>query len=75
MPADFPAWPLWVIVVALAAAAGLYTTLGGLRAVIYTEAVQAVVLLAGALMISISAFSRAGGWHAVMTGVDPRRCR
>ena len=67
----FPAWPLWLLVAALAAAAGLYTTLGGLRAVIYTEAVQAVVLLAGALMISISAFSRAGGWHTVMAGVNP----
>ena len=67
----FPVWPLWLIVAALAAAAALYTTLGGLRAVIYTEAVQAIVLLAGALMISISAFSRAGGWHAVMTGVKP----
>ena len=67
----FPSWPLWLIVTALAGAAGLYTTLGGLRAVIYTEAVQAVVLLAGALMISIGAFSRAGGWHAVMNGVNP----
>jgi SSS family solute:Na+ symporter len=67
----FPQRALWSIVAALAASAGLYTTLGGLRAVIYTEAVQAVVLLAGALMIAISAFSRAGGWHAVMTGVEP----
>jgi SSS family solute:Na+ symporter len=67
----FPDRPLWLIVVALAAAAGLYTISGGLRAVIYTEAVQAVVLLAGALMISIGAFSRAGGWHAVMGGVNP----
>src|SRR6202041_2501866 len=67
----FPGWPLWLIVALLAGAAGLYTTLGGLRAVIYTEAVQAIVLLAGALMISISAFGRAGGWHAVMAGVNP----
>jgi solute:Na+ symporter, SSS family len=67
----FPSLPLWLIVTALAGAAGLYTTLGGLRAVIYTEAVQAVVLLAGALMISIGAFSHAGGWHAVMNGVNP----
>src|SRR5277367_843697 len=67
----FPTWPLWLIVSVLAGAAGLYTTLGGLRSVIYTEAVQAVVLLAGALMISIGAFSRAGGWHAVMRGVNP----
>ena len=67
----FPAWPLWLIVALLAGAAGLYTTLGGLRAVIYTEAVQAIVLMLGALVISIGAFSRAGGWHAVMRGVDP----
>jgi len=67
----FPGWPLWLIVALLAGAAGLYTTLGGLRAVIYTEAVQAIVLMLGALMISIGAFSRAGGWHAVMRGVDP----
>jgi SSS family solute:Na+ symporter len=66
-----PGWPLWLIVTALAGAAGLYTALGGLRAVIYTEAVQAVVLIAGALLISIGAFSRAGGWHAVMSSVDP----
>jgi SSS family solute:Na+ symporter len=67
----FPGWPLWLIVAVLAGTAGLYTTLGGLRSVIYTEAVQAVVLMAGALMISIGAFSRAGGWHAVMSGVAP----
>src|SRR5271170_1703381 len=67
----FPRLPLGVIVALLAGTAGLYTTLGGLRAVIYTEAVQAVVLMLGALMISIGAFSRAGGWHAVMQGVNP----
>jgi SSS family solute:Na+ symporter len=67
----FPGWPLWLIVMLLAGTAGLYTIFGGLRAVIYTEAVQAIVLMAGALMISIGAFSRAGGWHAVMTGVAP----
>jgi solute:Na+ symporter, SSS family len=67
----FPAWPLWLLVTMLAAAAGLYTTLGGLRAVIYTEAVQAIVLIAGALMICIAAFNRAGGWHAVMSAVPP----
>ncbi|MDP9083160.1 MAG: sodium/solute symporter [Pseudomonadota bacterium] len=67
----FPAWPLWLIVAILAGAAGLYTIIGGLRSVIYTEAVQAVVLLASATLISVSAFQRAGGWRAVMSQVDP----
>jgi len=67
----FPGTPLWVIVSALAGAAGIYTLLGGLRAVIYTEAVQAILLLIGAVLIALTAFARAGGWHAVMTQVPP----
>jgi SSS family solute:Na+ symporter len=67
----FPQQPLWLIVLVLAGGAGAYAVLGGLRAVIYTEAVQGVVLMAGALVISVSAFDRAGGWHAVMSGVAP----
>ncbi|MGN6454457.1 MAG: sodium:solute symporter family transporter, partial [Steroidobacteraceae bacterium] len=67
----FPGTPLWVMVSVLAGAAGLYTVLGGLRAVIYTETVQAVLLFVGATVIALTAFSRAGGWHAVMQGVPP----
>ena len=67
----FPGTQLWVIATVLAGAAGIYTLLGGLRAVIYTETVQAVLLFVGATVIAIAAFSRAGGWHAVMNGVPP----
>jgi SSS family solute:Na+ symporter len=67
----FPGTPLWLMVSVLAGAAGLYTVLGGLRAVIYTETVQAVLLFVGATVIAITAFTRAGGWHAVMQGAPP----
>jgi solute:Na+ symporter, SSS family len=67
----FPGPPLWAIVALLAGAAGLYTLAGGLRAVIYTQAAQAVLLLAGACVISVIALSRAGGWHAVTHDVGP----
>jgi SSS family solute:Na+ symporter len=66
-----PGVPLWAIVAALAGATGLYTLAGGLRAVIYTQAVQAVLLIAGAITITVVAFTRAGGWHAIAQGVDP----
>jgi solute:Na+ symporter, SSS family len=66
-----PGLPLWALVGALAGTAGLYTLAGGLRAVIYTQAAQAVLLIAGAITISIAAFARAGGWGAVMHGVPP----
>jgi solute:Na+ symporter, SSS family len=66
-----PGAPLWAIVGVLAGAAGLYTLAGGLRAVIYTEAAQAVLLIVGAVIISVAACARAGGWQAVTRGVDP----
>jgi solute:Na+ symporter, SSS family len=66
-----PGPPLWAFVTVLAGAAGLYTFAGGLRAVIYTQAAQAVLLIAGAVTILIAAFTRAGGWHSIARGVDP----
>ncbi len=69
----FPHTPFWMIVAALASFAGIYTIAGGLKAVIYTETVQAVLLLSAATVISVSAFHRAGGWHEVMTHIDPAK--
>jgi SSS family solute:Na+ symporter len=69
----FPSTPLWAIIAGLAFTAGIYTVGGGLRAVIYTETVQAVVLLSGAVVIAVSAFHRAGGWAHVMASVAPER--
>jgi SSS family solute:Na+ symporter len=69
----FPHTPLWEVVAILATTAGIYTVSGGLRAVIYTESVQAVVLICGAVVIAISAFAKAGGWAHVMHAVDPQR--
>lgn len=68
----FPGPPLWAITAVLAGAAGLYTLAGGLRAVIYTQAAQAVLLIAGAAIISLIALTRAGGWHLVTHTIDPR---
>ena len=66
-----PGPPLWLMVAVLAGAAGLYTLVGGLRAVIYTQAAQAVLLIAGAVIISAVALTRAGGWHVVTHAGGP----
>lgn len=68
-----PDWPLWQIVAVLAVSAGVYTVAGGLRAVIYTETVQAVILLGASVFIAFFAFDRAGGWDAVLSAVDPSK--
>lgn len=41
---------------------GLYTILGGLRAVVYTEAFQTIVLLLGSMVITIMGLNAVGGW-------------
>ncbi|MCY4781562.1 sodium:solute symporter [Sphingobacterium sp. UT-1RO-CII-1] len=41
---------------------GVYTVMGGLKAVVVTESIQTVVLLAGAFIISFAAFDKMGGW-------------
>ena len=68
-----PEWPLWQIVAVLAVSAGVYTIAGGLRAVMVTETVQAVILLGASVFIAVFAFERAGGWDAVMAAVDPAK--
>ena len=63
----FPEIPLWQTVALLALLAGIYTMIGGLAAVMYTDAMQAILLLIGAIVIAVAAFGEAGGWSAVMS--------
>jgi len=42
---------------------GLYTILGGLRAVVYTESMQAFVLLLGSIAITVLGLIKIGGWN------------
>ena len=41
---------------------GLYTVLGGLRAVAYTEALQTVILVFGSILVTIFGLRALGGW-------------
>lgn len=50
---------------------GLYTVLGGMRAVVYTETLQAVVLVLGAGTLTVLGLNAVGGWNEVVTTVRP----
>jgi len=41
---------------------GIYTVLGGLRAVVYTDAVQTIVLVFGSALVTIYGLKALGGW-------------
>ncbi len=52
----------WQGAIILVLATGVYTILGGLRAVLYTDMLQAFVLIFGALAILVIGLNRIGGW-------------
>ena len=52
----------WVGAISTVVLTGVYTIFGGLRAVLYTEVAQAVVLLIGSFFITWLGLSQLGGW-------------
>jgi SSS family solute:Na+ symporter len=66
----FPALPLGGTIAALALFAGVYTAAGGLRAVVYTDVLQSIVLLLGSLMLAVLVFAEFDySWAAVKAAV------
>ena len=61
----FPSVELWQTILILAVLSGLYTIAGGLKAVVYTDAIQAVLLILGSVLLTILAFVKIVSWEAV----------
>ena len=61
----------WTGAIATVVLTGLYTVLGGMRAVVYTEALQAVVLVVGAATLTIIGLDHVGGWNSMRETVTP----
>jgi SSS family solute:Na+ symporter len=54
--------PFWIGAFATVVLTGIYTIFGGLRAVLYTDTAQALILLAGSFFITYYGLERLGGW-------------
>lgn len=52
----------WTGAIIVVVATGLYTMMGGLRAVIYTDMMQMFVLIGGAVTVTIAGLIAVGGW-------------
>lgn len=52
----------WVGAIAVVIVTGVYAILGGLTAVMYTEAIQTVVFIVGSASVSIIGLYKLGGW-------------
>lgn len=56
---------MYVSIIVIAALTGLYTVIGGLKAVVVTESIQTIVLLSGAIIISAICYHKVGGWTGI----------
>ncbi|MEN8800059.1 MAG: sodium:solute symporter [Flavobacteriaceae bacterium] len=62
--------PFWTGAIITVIATGFYTVLGGLRAVIYTDMVQAFILLFGTLVVTWFGLNQLGGWEGMIETLD-----
>lgn len=56
----------WVSAIGLVVLTGLYTTFGGMKAVLYTSVLQTPILLLGSIAVLIIGLIKVGGWGELM---------
>ncbi|TLF45641.1 sodium:solute symporter [Maribacter aurantiacus] len=61
----------WTGAIATVILTGIYTVLGGMRAVVYTETLQAVLLVLGAAVLTYLGLEKVGGWGSLVETVKP----
>jgi SSS family solute:Na+ symporter len=54
--------PFWYGAIGVVVFTGAYTVVGGMKAVIYTETLQTIVLIFGSIIITILGLQQVGGW-------------
>jgi len=62
---------IMVSIISISVLTGLYTIIGGLLAVVLTESLQTIVLLAGAACVTVIGYMKVGGWEGLSACVDP----
>src|SRR5699024_9667471 len=55
----------WTGALATVVLTGLYTVLGGMRAVVYTETLQTIILILGAATLTFIGLNEVGGWSSM----------
>ncbi|OMP32806.1 sodium:solute symporter [Mangrovimonas sp. DI 80] len=66
--------PFWYGAIGIVIFTGIYTVVGGMKAVIYTETLQTVILILGSMIITYLGMQEVGGWSQLretVTAVSP----
>ncbi|MCI0354125.1 MAG: sodium:solute symporter [Acidobacteria bacterium] len=64
-------WSPLTASIILVVVTGIYTIAGGLSAVIYTEVLQTLILIAGAIVLTFIGLERVGGFEGLRAAVPP----
>ncbi len=64
-------WDYMTTAIFLVIATGIYTIFGGLAAVIYTDLFQAVLLVGGAIVLTLLGLDKAGGFEGLRASLPP----
>lgn len=64
-------FPMMQSIVWISLLTGVYTIVGGLLAVVLTESIQTIILLAGSIVITLIGMHHVGGWSGLAASVDP----
>nr|XP_022320872.1 sodium/glucose cotransporter 5-like [Crassostrea virginica] len=59
-------WNSYISIAAILLVTAVYTVVGGLAAVIFTDTLQTIIMLAGSVVLAILAFVKVGGLEALM---------
>ena len=60
----------WTFIVLLVIAAAIYTSWGGLRSVVVTDALQGIIMMAGMIVIFLAVWKAAGGWSGMEAALE-----
>jgi solute:Na+ symporter, SSS family len=63
----------WTGAIVLVIITGIYTVLGGLHAVMYTETLQAIILIVGSLTLMLVGLDKVGGWDALVSSLPKEK--
>jgi len=61
----------WTGAIATVILTGVYTVIGGMRAVVYTETLQAIILIIGAGVLTYIGLEHVGGWSSMKQTLEP----
>ena len=61
--------PFWYGAIGVVVFTGIYTVIGGMKAVIYTETLQTIVLILGSVVITYLGLQQVGGWDELQDTV------